>query len=309
MKNGFNLDIWDIKKNYDETIKKNIKEKTFVYMTSFEIRELALKIDKSTTIEMFQNTNLIFVQFQNENDEPNNIINNFQLDNASFFNQTNNNLLNNNQSSSGSTLYNSKLNNNTNNSIIELGATEYQFNSIRSSFYLKNNLNDIILIDFNNFNNNGNLPKYKIKDELFAFIYPNDLITYKITIAAFLVNNQIINYDLNNNLEVNDSQCNSSLGLYFCGNTEEITIESEVNFKKCLPNEFICKKCMLINKRKYNLKNSYLININGRVTKTNKGSHHCFGHFLVGNQIEDCISKFTCKACKMINYYLKYYNN
>ena len=64
---------------------------------------------------------------------------------------------------------------------------------------------------------------------------------------------------------------------------------------------------MLINKRKYNLKNSYLININGRVTKKNKGSYNCFGHFLLGNQIEDCISKFTCKACKMINYYFEYY--
>ena len=278
-------------------------------MTSFEIRELALKIDKSTTLEIAQKANLIFIHFQNENDDPNNTINNFQLNNTSFFNLSNNTSLNNNQSLSESTLYNSKLNINTNNSIIEFGASLYQFNSLRSSFYFKNNLNDILLIDVNNFNNNGNLSKYKIKDELFAFIYPNDLLTYKITIVASLVTNQIINYDLNNNLEVNDSQCNSSLGLYFCGNTEEITIENKVNIKKCLPNEFICKKCMLINKRKYNLKNSYLININGRVTKTNKGSHHCFGHFLVGNQIEDCISKFTCKACKMINYYLKYYNN
>ena len=64
---------------------------------------------------------------------------------------------------------------------------------------------------------------------------------------------------------------------------------------------------MLINKRKYNLKDSYLININGRVTSMNKGSYHCFGHFLLNNQIEDCISKFTCNACKMINYYFEYY--
>ena len=97
--------------------------------------------------------------------------------------------------------------------------------------------------------------------------------------------------------------------MYFCGKTEEILIYNKLYIKKCLPNEFICKKCMLINKRKYNLKNSYLVNINGRATKTNKGSHHCFGHFLSGNLIEDCISRFTCKACKMINYYLDYYTN
>ena len=66
---------------------------------------------------------------------------------------------------------------------------------------------------------------------------------------------------------------------------------------------------MKLNKEKYFIKNDYLININGRVTRINKGKYHCFGHFLVGNQIEDCINKFTCKACKMLNsikdYYLK----
>ena len=67
---------------------------------------------------------------------------------------------------------------------------------------------------------------------------------------------------------------------------------------------------MEINKKKYNLKDKYLININGRVAKINKGSYHCFGHFLCGyneNQIEDCISKFSCKACKLLDEYSNYY--
>ena len=62
------------------------------------------------------------------------------------------------------------------------------------------------------------------------------------------------------------------------------------------------------NKEIYNIKKNYLININGRVAKINKGKYHCFGHFLVGNQIEDCISKFTCKACKLLQIYSEYYN-
>ena len=35
----------------------------------------------------------------------------------------------------------------------------------------------------------------------------------------------------------------SLLGLYFCGNTEEITIENKLYIKKCLPDEFMCIKC------------------------------------------------------------------
>ena len=64
---------------------------------------------------------------------------------------------------------------------------------------------------------------------------------------------------------------------------------------------------MKINKEKYIIKNNYLIAINGRIAKKNKGSYHCFGHFLCGNQIEDCIKKYTCKSCKLLNYYSNIY--
>ena len=40
--------------------------------------------------------------------------------------------------------------------------------------------------------------------------------------------------------------------------------------KKCFPNQFMCRKCMNINKKFYNLKNNYFINIIGRASKINK---------------------------------------
>ena len=67
---------------------------------------------------------------------------------------------------------------------------------------------------------------------------------------------------------------------------------------------------MELNKKKYNINDNYLININGRLAKTNKGSYHCFGKFLSGikrNEIEDCIKKFSCRACKALDYYSKYF--
>ena len=64
---------------------------------------------------------------------------------------------------------------------------------------------------------------------------------------------------------------------------------------------------MEINKKHYNIKKSYLINIYGRVAKINKGGYHCFGHFLLGNQIEQCISKFSCNGCKVLDLYSKYF--
>ena len=88
---------------------------------------------------------------------------------------------------------------------------------------------------------------------------------------------------------------------------KNIENENKKDIKICSPNIFICRDCQEINKQLYNIKSKYLINIYGRITKLNKGSFHCFGHFLVGNQIEDCINKFSCKACEMINLYSNYF--
>ena len=308
MKNFFNIDVWKINRNFEDKITKDIKGNKISYMNNYDKKVLALKDDKSTTIEIIKKENLKAIPIQNENNDSINIMNSFQLNNSSFFNQPIVHTLNIYQSLSESTFFDSKISKNSNNSIIEYEHPLHQFNSLGSNFYLKNKINDIPLTDeINNFKNNNNLLIYKINDDLFGFIYPNDLITYSITISAFLADNNILNYDLNYKLKENKSRYYSLLGIYFCGKTEEIKIENKVYIKKCLPNEFLCKDCLKINKIKYKLKNSYLINANGRVTRMNKGNHHCFGHFLSGNQIEDCISKFSCEACKMINFYLEYF--
>ena len=292
----------NIEEHFEEEIKMNNQNIKNSNKDDLKIKELSIKEDKSKS-------NSINVTIPNENICPNIIGNLFILNNFWHINNINNSLSNDSQDVSNSTNFKSKLSIDSNASIINEFPCLKKLNSLRANYYLKYKLYDIILVDETfNFNKNFCPPKYKINNEFCAFMYPNDLITYSMATIGFLAN-KIINYDLNDTLEVNGGHYYSLLGLYFCGNTEEITIDNKSHIKKCLPNEFICNKCMLLNKRKYNLKNSYLININGRVTKTNKGSHHCFGHFLVRNQIEDCISKFTCKACKMINYYLKYYNN
>ena len=150
----------------------------------------------------------------------------------------------------------------------------------------------------------------------YIFVCYNDLTTYNITSSAHLLNN----FNKNNidkpqsNMDIgkeflNDYKYEKALGLGFCGRSFEIRGANGIEKKRCTPNEFICKQCMLINKKKYNLGNTFLININGRVAYINKGSYHCYGHFLIGSQIEDCIIKFKCKACKMLDSFSEYYNN
>ena len=138
------------------------------------------------------------------------------------------------------------------------------------------------------------------EDNNYVFL-KNDLTTNNITKSDFLEPkiNELNDEDIGN--------CNyyPNLGLYFCG--KEVKLENEKQLKKCCPNEFMCKSCMDINKKKYNIKNNFLINIKGRVTKMNNGSYHCSGHFLCGNQNKYCISEFSCNACKMLDSYIKYY--
>ena len=102
---------------------------------------------------------------------------------------------------------------------------------------------------------------------------------------------------------------NEKLGLYFCGENFQIQIEDQIYKRKWAPNEFICKEYMEKNKKEYFINNDYLINIKGRVAKKIKGKFHCFGHFSNknNNQKEDCMEKFTCKACKILNFFIKYY--
>ena len=180
---------------------------------------------------------------------------------------------------------------------------EKKLNSARANFRLKNKLNDITytqkMYEINQ------PPKYKINNSSFTFIYPNITITHCFALSELLKSDKL-NFDnlIVDENAINDSIYNKQLCLFFCG--MEIDIGNGTK-KNCSPNQFMCRKCMNINKKLYHLKKHYLINIIGRASKINKGTFHCFGQFLVNDQIEDCITNFTCEGCKLLNLYSKYY--
>ena len=201
---------------------------------------------------------------------------------------------------------NSPFNGNVSNSKNSLEGEQImkKFNYIRDKFYQKNKLYDLPLYEEGDKEKNIFIPeKYRI-GENYGFLYPNDITTNFITRSAFI--EEQIEINVLNIKDIENSNYYYDLGLYFCG--KEVILDDEKQLQKCSPNEFICKRCMDINKKKYNIKDNNLINIIGRVSKINKGHYHCFGHFLCGNQIEDCINKFSCKACKKLDLYSKYYN-
>jgi hypothetical protein len=179
--------------------------------------------------------------------------------------------------------------------------------SSRTDFYLKSKLYDFPL---NKNESDMNLPeKYGLHkdDEHYIYACKDDLTTYRpISCALFMINkNSSTISDVNCKGE-NGCKYNENLGLFFCGKNIEIKGKNGIENKRCSPNEFICKDCMLSNKKLYKLNDDFLININGRVAYNKKSSYHCYGHFLVGNEIKDCI-KFKCKACKMLDSLSDYY--
>ena len=285
-----------IERDRENKINK-IKDKTLTYL---EKRFIVLAEEKTTTNyinsnnkndnekEDNNNTNILLFNESKSYNNVNDITYSYFHEHDSTIDKTNS--YTNEQFES---LYDLPLNsNNTKN----IDNSESKFNSVRANFYLKHNLYDNIINDNLNYP-----PKYKINDKYYGLLYPNELISYGFIQSGFLQKNKDI-------IDSNDN--NNKLGLYFCGKNIEINIGKGTHTKKCSPNQFICKECMEINKKKYNLKDKYLININGRVAKINKGSYHCFGHFLCANdenQIEDCISKFSCKACKLLDEYSNYY--
>jgi len=308
------IDIIGIREEEEKSMNNRISLIKDSKLDDLSKRILLLMIEK-TTIILIQNLNSSFLSIYNE--RTNDSFFSYILNNSLYTQYFNNNsLVYSYQSLSDTTCFDSKLDNsditnNNNNSIIE-NIPEFKFNSARSSYYLKYDLYDIpigqIIYNYNH------PPRYRINNSFYAFLYPDELITYCLIISGFLSNKNKINFDsINYSInKIDNSQFNSILGLYFCDKNIEIKFGNEVMIKKCAPNEFICKECMEVNKKKYNIKDNYLININGRVAKINKGSFHCFGKYLCGirnNQIEDCISKFSCKACQMLDYYLKYYFN
>jgi hypothetical protein len=140
---------------------------------------------------------------------------------------------------------------------------------------------------------------FPIKEEIYSYFYYNELTT-----SHYIQSIQFgEEYSINNDIEIDDNY-NDSLGLFFCG--KEIILENN-EIKKCCPNEMICRECMEKNKKRYKLKNRYSININGRAAKKYNNNFHCFGHFIIGKQIENCLDKFSCEACKLLDKYEKYY--
>ena len=152
---------------------------------------------------------------------------------------------------------------------------------------------------------NIKLPRLmQLDEDKYCDLYLNKLETYYCTKSVFLGPNKSINDD---KYDLDESKLNESLGLFFCGKNIEYNNENII----CNPNSIICKKCMEKNKRRYNLKNKYLININGRIAKKTKGEDkvfHCFGHFLIGKiQVETCLDNFCCAGCRFLGKFEKYY--
>ena len=174
-------------------------------------------------------------------------------------------------------------------------------NSILKKRYLAKNLYDKPLCQ-----NNSNLPDiYEINERFSAFVYPNDCNTYYITASGVFEKKGFIVKIMDQ--DTGEKEYKYEYGLYFCGVAKDIKINGKTEKKICNPNSFMCKNCMEKNKRKYGIQKRYFININGRIVKKNKDKYHCFGHFLEGNQIENCIDKFTCEACKFFNECKHYY--
>ena len=172
----------------------------------------------------------------------------------------------------------------------------------KNKYYIEYKLYDYITNC--NKSKESKLPQIKQLDQdKIYYLYLNKLITYYFTMSANLGNNKPINYEV---YDSDECKLNELYGLFFCGKIIEYNNETTI----CGPNKMICKKCMEKNKKRYNLKDKYLININGRAAKRIKDGDkgfRCFGHFFFGKiQIEIC-NKFCCMGCQLLNNYANYY--
>ena len=165
----------------------------------------------------------------------------------------------------------------------------------KKKYWIKYKLYDVVKND-----NESQYPYIcKIDEDKRFYFYDNKLVTYNYAQNVLFGEKYSINEDI-----LKDETYNESLGLFFCGKKIELN-QKEV--KRCCPNEIMCKECMNKNKNRYNLNNQYAININGRAARINNGKFHCFGHFSIGKQIENCVNKFSCEACLLLNKYKSYY--
>ena len=157
------------------------------------------------------------------------------------------------------------------------------------------------LIDVKSNNKIDNLDLCQLDGEKYCYIYRNSLNTYYFIQNVHFGKNYIINDETSK-----DPDYKESFGLFFCGKKIEYNNNTDV---KCCPNGMICKNCMEKNKKRYQIDNLYLVNINGRTAKRKNKElgFHCYGHFIKGNQIEICLKEFKCEACKLLDRYENYY--
>ena len=169
-----------------------------------------------------------------------------------------------------------------------------EFNEARTQNYLKHKINDNLLTKVNQ---DSTLPEiYKLDDTNFAFVYENNLKTYPITLTESLKHTKNL---------IKANILDEPFGLHFCG--KKIKLKGEIEIRECAPNNFICKECMEKNKKRFNLPDNYLININGRVSKIIRDKYHCLGTFGKCNSFAFCNNGFTCKACEILNSCKNYY--
>ena len=285
----FFLDINTINKQYSKFIKEKVKK----YNGEYNIIIMILQQDKTTTNKII---NKVLEETFNQETDSLSLINS---NNISIYCNT---------SELDSTCDETKSYKNYNYPddflySFRLIINEQKLNYARANFCLKNKLNDRTYTQ--KMYEITQPPKYKINNECFTFIYPNLTITHCFALSELLKSDKLNFGNLVvDEIAINDSTYNKQLALFFCGMENDI---GDGTKKKCSPNQFMCRKCMNINKKLYHLKKHYLINIIGRASKINKGGYHCFGHFLVNDKIEDCITNFTCKGCQLLNLYSKNY--
>jgi hypothetical protein len=166
----------------------------------------------------------------------------------------------------------------------------------KKNYWLKYDLIDVKLN-----NKIDNLDLCQLEGEKYCYIYKNSLNTYYFIQNVHFGKNYIINDETSK-----DPDYKESFGLFFCGKKIEYNNNTDV---KCCPNGMICKNCMEKNKKRYQIDNLYLVNINGRTAKRKNKElgFHCYGHFIKGNQIEICLKGFKCEACKLLDRYENYY--
>ena len=165
-----------------EVKKEEKKEEKNNNDNSFIIRIKILKLGKTTIShnkdEKKEET------YENIDNSIYSLINN-AFNNSSFNNSYSN--YHNSSDMSESTTYDSKSHIYFRNLILE-NINEKKFNSIRASFCIKYKFYDIPLAhEVNDFNYP---PKYTINEKYFAFVYPNEILTYCITISGILYNDK-----------------------------------------------------------------------------------------------------------------------